>query len=133
LDSHHRFVAETLTMCEIYLPFYFFSIVVHTLLHLFGPEGSIRELGPPLVHQCYDQERYGARVKRYVTNFKGPVTMISKKTIMSHKLQVRNFKKPLNIIDYNSWTKTFTPLKVCHRNVLLDNKEIRKILKESKV
>jgi hypothetical protein len=104
-------MAETITLCEIFLPVYFFGINLHMLLHTCAPEGSIMQLGPPCVHQCYDQERMGGIfVKQKGYSNKNFIAGITKKYLIGEKLRLSTFTRNLTYeTDYMSSDITICP------------------------
>jgi hypothetical protein len=63
---------ETLTLVEMYLPIYFSTFALHSLLHTFCHNGYIHELGPTAVTSMYHDERLGGYLKKWIKSSKNP-------------------------------------------------------------
>jgi hypothetical protein len=101
LEEAKIFFAETISLCEMFLPFYFFGINIHLLLHAIGLEGNISECGPPRVHQCYDTEQAGGVFVQH-NSMKAPLREITNRCVINTKIKILSFKRSLeDEINYN--------------------------------
>jgi hypothetical protein len=122
-----KFIIQTLTLSEMFLPTNFFGINLHLLIHAFRPEGGIFELGPAFVHQQFDQERRGGQISKLGTNMKNPIAGITKNILIREELEdILDFKRAKHM-DYFADPVVITPSKPRKPQPVMDQKDRKKL------
>jgi hypothetical protein len=96
IKEANLFAIETIALCEIYLPVYFFGINLHLLVHMFAPEGSILQLGPAISHHNYDAERMAGSLSSMAKSRKAPLSSVKKNYLIYNEIKFKQLALTIN-------------------------------------